>query len=76
MKLKKPKLTPLDRVCKVLDDEKLIYMRAKLIIKDGETKEDIETVAVMVGAVFLKKTGEYMFAAPIANPLPRNHAPS
>jgi len=72
MKLKPSKPTPLQRICKLLDDEKIIYMRAGVTIRDADTKQDVETVAVLVGAVFGAKSGKYLFAAPIANPLPRN----
>jgi len=74
MKLK-TKPTQLEKVMRVLDGIGAQYMRATVEAQDKVEKKTVETEVIMLGAVFEKKTGRYMFACPVANPIPRNHNP-
>lgn len=67
--------TELQKVMHVLDGIGAQYMRATVEAQDKVEKKTVETEVIMLGAVFEKKSGKYMFACPVSNPIPRNHNP-
>jgi len=67
--------TELEKVMRVLDAIGAQYMRATVEAQDKVEKKTIETEVIMLGAVFEKKSGRYLFACPVSNPIPRNHNP-
>ena len=71
MKLTERK-TDLAKVMRVLDSLNIQYMRADVEAQDKVDKKSVQTEVILFGAVFEKKSGRYMFACPVANPIPRN----
>lgn len=64
----KAKLSTLDRVCRVLDSLGIVYLRANVEAVDKVENKKVQTQVIIMGAVFSDK-GEYLFAAPVVNPM-------
>jgi hypothetical protein len=72
--VKLAKRTQLEKVMQVLNANDVQYARMNVTAQDKVTGEQLDTIVLMFGGVFKKSTGEYMFACPVSNPLPRNGA--
>jgi len=60
---------------RVLDGIGAQYLKAEVEAKDQKENKAIQTTVLMLGAVFERKSGRYLFSCPVANPVIRNHNP-
>jgi hypothetical protein len=71
MKLTKQNQTQLAQLTAVLDRLGIVYMKADVTARDEKEKREVLTTVIMLGGVFNKASGDYLFACPVSNP-PRN----
>lgn len=68
MKLAKQKPTDLERVLKVLEDCRVLYVKASVDATDISQNKTVPTEVVLVSAVFHRTTGKWLFAGPTMQP--------
>lgn len=72
--MKQSKRTQLQKIIRALDSVGVQYLKSEVTAQDKIEKKEVHTVVILLGAVFHKETGEYLFACPISNPVAKNHS--